>query len=242
MNIGYIYLITNLINNKKYIGQTQINVLDRWKQHCNRAKVSSVNGIDGAIRKYGVENFSYQIIRECPVEELDKWEIYYIKKYNTFQGDSSNKGYNLTKGGQGRLLYDIDELKMLEMYNNGMSAVDIGKYFNCSDRTIGKRLKKYGVDTKKHQQEWLQNNKEKWNKNLEKGRQSGKGKFKVGDNTKPVYLVELNKTFNSLKECSIWLFENNYTKASSWESVQKGLSRCLTQNKETYLKMHFRYI
>lgn len=46
-------------------------------------------------KKYGFENFSFEILEECKTEELDEEEIYWIKYY-----DSYNKGYNLTGGGQ----------------------------------------------------------------------------------------------------------------------------------------------
>lgn len=242
MGIGYIYLITNLINGKKYVGQTRTSVQERWYRHCCRANTEKAIGIDGAIKKYGAENFSCETIKECPIEELDKWEIYYIKEYKTYQGDNADIGYNLTLGGQGGLLFDIDETEMLEMYNNGKTAKEIGEYYHCSDKTIGSRLKKYNIDTKTHQKQWLKNHQEYWTDNLNKGKENNKGWFKEGDGTKPVYIVELDKAFPSLKECSQWLFDNGYSTASSWEAVRKGLSRCLTQNRKTYLKLHFKYL
>ena len=241
MNIGYIYLITNLINGKKYVGQTLITVDQRWKKHCSVARTQpGVSGIDGAIRKYGEENFSVDTIKECPVDELDKWEIYYIKHYNTFQGDNADIGYNITLGGQGGYLYEIDEDEMLQMYINGATAKEIAEYYNCSDRTIGNRLKKYNIDTKAHTKEWLKNN-TFWRDNLAKGKDSG-GAFQEGDGAKAVYIIELDKTFPSLKECSQWLLENNYTKATSWEAVRKSLSRHLNGDRESYLKMHFKFV
>lgn len=46
------------------------------------------------MRLYGIENFDFEIIEECPIEELDEKEIYYIKLF-----DSYNTGYNNTYGG-----------------------------------------------------------------------------------------------------------------------------------------------
>jgi len=239
MNKGYIYLITNKLNGKMYVGQTLMTVHERWLRHCSAARNNAnVTGIDGAIRKYGKENFSVETIKECPVTELDKWEIYFIQHYNTYQGNNDNNGYNITLGGQSGYIYDIDEEEMLQMYLNGMTAVELGKYYNCSDKTIGNRLSKYDVDTSQHRKEWLKNNPDIWKSNLQKS----KSRFKEGDNVKPVYIKELDKSFPSLKECSQWLIDNGYTNASSMDAVRKSLSRHLNGERDSYLKMHFEYL
>lgn len=239
MNKGYIYLITNKLNGKMYVGQTLMTVHERWLRHCSVARNNiNATGIDGAIRKYGKENFSVETIKECPVTELDKWEIYYIKYYNTYQGNNDNNGYNITLGGQSGYIYDIDEEEMLQMYFSGMTTVELGKYYNCSDKTIGNRLSKYGVDTLQHRKEWLKNNPDAWKSNFQKS----KSRFKEGDNVKPVYIKELDKSFSSLKECSQWLLDNGYTKAGNMDTVRKSLSRHLNGERASYLKMHFEYL
>jgi len=100
---GYIYCITNLINNKKYIGQTTRNIEKRWKEHLQNLKIK--NKLYNAINKYGYENFSIEsihFIKEANrldlKESLDKYEIFYIKTFNTYK-----KGYNSTEGGGGVL-------------------------------------------------------------------------------------------------------------------------------------------
>ena len=71
--MGYIYKITNLINNKIYIGQTINSLKTRMDKHISKAySKSDVTGIDGAIRKYGCENFVIDLIYECPDEELNQ--------------------------------------------------------------------------------------------------------------------------------------------------------------------------
>lgn len=92
-----IYKIENLINHKIYIGQSN-NIEQRWQHHkyesMNPQQVMYNYSIHRAFRKYGVDNFSFEIIEECLPEELDNKEIYYIQKYNSF-----NQGYNETTGG-----------------------------------------------------------------------------------------------------------------------------------------------
>ena len=86
-----IYKITNKLNNKCYIGQS-INIEKRLKTH-KLSKNDSL--IDNDIKKYGVENFSFEVVEECDYIELNIKESYYIKKYN-----SINHGYNIKEGSQ----------------------------------------------------------------------------------------------------------------------------------------------
>ena len=93
----YIYKITNLINGKLYIGKTSNSIKERWREHRN--SINTANSWDRsiyqAIRKYGKENFSWEIIEECSKEELDNKEIYWISYYNSYKN-----GYNQTTGGE----------------------------------------------------------------------------------------------------------------------------------------------
>ena len=64
--MGYIYMFVNRINNKKYVGQTINDNNTRYYQHMNAVKLeqnSEYNSpLHRAIRKYGIENFDYQIL------------------------------------------------------------------------------------------------------------------------------------------------------------------------------------
>ena len=72
-----IYKITNRINGKNYIGQS-INIKFRWKQHEQEAKGERRNSLlYQAMRKYGLENFSFEVIEECDREQLDAREDYW---------------------------------------------------------------------------------------------------------------------------------------------------------------------
>lgn len=99
--MGIIYKIENKITNEVYIGQTIFNLDKRWHQHIKE----SYEALDGKrqsfplfhrmIIKYGENNFIPSIVEECDDDELDKYEEYWIKQYN-----SNIKGYNSTIGGQ----------------------------------------------------------------------------------------------------------------------------------------------
>lgn len=92
----YIYKITNLINNKLYIGQAK-NIQDRWYEHCLEAASNRKNQhLYNAMRKYGINNFKIEPI-EGPIENYNEREIYWIAYYNTYL--DKTKGYNMTPGG-----------------------------------------------------------------------------------------------------------------------------------------------
>lgn len=85
----YIYKHTNKINGKCYIGQTK-NIKNRWRpegyKYCRK--------FYRAILKYGWDNFTHEILRECTEDDVDFWEAYYIGEH-----DSIENGYNLEGGG-----------------------------------------------------------------------------------------------------------------------------------------------
>jgi group I intron endonuclease len=91
--IGGIYKITNKLNKKCYIGQSK-DIKTRWKHHCWDAAKGSKLPIHNAIRKYGQDNFIFEIIEECSKEVRDEKEVYYIDLFNSYKD-----GYNATIGG-----------------------------------------------------------------------------------------------------------------------------------------------
>lgn len=100
-----VYLITNKINNKRYVGITIRSIQERFSQHSN-INIKNKSAINDAIRKYGKENFDVvQIDTASTLEELKQKEIYWIEKLGTFQHE-----YNLTKGGDGMLGYKFKEI------------------------------------------------------------------------------------------------------------------------------------
>ena len=118
MIYGYIYKITNLVNNKIYIGQA-IDIQKRWWEHLNCAKNQVNTFLYNAIRKYGASNFIIeQIDIASTKEELNNKEMYWIKKLNSINREV---GYNLTAGGTGGDTFSLHSLQDKQEIKNKMS-------------------------------------------------------------------------------------------------------------------------
>ena len=144
-----IYKIENLINNKVYIGQSE-NLPKRWKNHLNSykryLKGSKNRGhtiLWKAFDKYGLNNFKFTVVANCPKEYLNKLEVKFISIY-----DSYNKGYNATIGGQcggtmPKKVYQFDlKGNFLKEWTSVSNIVKIlkfsaaGIYSNINDKTF----------------------------------------------------------------------------------------------------------
>ena len=90
-----IYIIKNKINDKVYIGQAN-HAWKRWGTHLRDAHSKPKQIIDKAIKKYGEENFWYELL-ESQITNYDEREIYWIKEYNS----QIPNGYNVAPGGRG---------------------------------------------------------------------------------------------------------------------------------------------
>ena len=91
---GFIYITTNHINGKQYIGQKKYDKSNKWKKY-----LGSGIALKRAIEKYGESNFSKEIIEECETKEvLDDREKYWINYYNAVDSDDF---YNIASGGDG---------------------------------------------------------------------------------------------------------------------------------------------
>jgi group I intron endonuclease len=95
---GIIYVITNLVNGKQYVGKTQKSLEARWSGHIIDALGKSKYLIHKAIRSHKPENFSRKEIQHCrTLKTLNQAEIRWIKKLGTLIPN----GYNMTTGGEG---------------------------------------------------------------------------------------------------------------------------------------------
>lgn len=136
--MGYIYKITNIINNKIYIGLTTQTVEERWRQHVSSAfykKSKNYNEVfKKAIRKYGDNSFKIEIIDNSDnLEELKEKEKYWIKQYNCCYANGGI-GYNGTEGG------DSPTHPTIEVYHIDILTGEILESF----KSVKEAEKKYG--------------------------------------------------------------------------------------------------
>lgn len=93
---GVIYLVTNKVTGKVYVGQTIMSLAARWKGHCNAGKSSR---LWLSIQAHGRENFTVeQIDAALDKQELDNLERFYIAVY---EATNKETGYNFERGGAG---------------------------------------------------------------------------------------------------------------------------------------------
>lgn len=169
-----IYCIENLINCKKYIGQSK-HIKHRWaihkwdlshNKHCNQH-------LQKAWNRYGKSNFTFYILEECEMANLDSRELYYISLYNSCD---SSFGYNIEIGGGGK---------------KEISKETREKISRSAKLRVGEKNPFYGrhhsIETKRM---IGKANSMNW-----------KGKFGFEHNkSMPVYCVDLHKTFGSSRE------------------------------------------
>ena len=140
--MGYIYLITNLINSKKYIGKTVTTINERWQEHCldSRRERCNKRPLYDAFNKYGIENFKIEELEYVEDDsKLSEREVYWINELQTY----GCNGYNATKGGDGKILYDHNEI--IELARLGYTREQISKKLGCIKETISKVLKAHGI-------------------------------------------------------------------------------------------------
>ena len=189
--MGYIYKIRNIITNKCYIGETKkSNPLLRWNEH--KSKIQKGIGcpaLQDAVKKYGVENFTFVILIICFDEDRYKYEMEYIKKYNTM----APNGYNLTPGGEGGGFYGKKHSQ--ETINN-ISNFMKNRYSNNPELKHAISIKNKLIMNSEEVKEKIKNglkNSEKW-KNAVKG-------------NKRTFQTEETKT--KIKEIVTTYFNNN---------------------------------
>ena len=142
--ITRIYKIVNDINEKVYVGKTSNTVEERFKQHINDStkRKYEQRPLYNAINKYGAEHFSIHLIEECDISIENEREQYWIGYYKGYE-----EGYNATRGGEGKNLYDYDIIKNL--LEQEVSSKEISEKVGCCIEVVYKVAKINNINLKK---------------------------------------------------------------------------------------------
>lgn len=204
--MSIIYVITNDINNKQYVGKTHDSVEKRFKEHISDSKRNRCEKrpLYKAMNKYGIEHFYIKELEYCSASEASEREMYWIEKLDTY-----HSGYNATLGGDSKHYYNYKAIadKYLELQNLKETA----EYFGCDTATVRIACREYNIDI-------LSSAEVTRNK------------------SKNVLMLPEDKVFNSTGEAAKYLFENNLTdKNKHLESVQRNILRvCKNERKIAY--------
>lgn len=193
-----IYKATNKINGKCYIGQTRHSLEHRKTIHLRYAKKGVDTHFYQAIRKYGEENFEWEII--CSTnnkKHLNELETFYITKYNSIQN-----GYNMVDGGDNNIM-DIESVKT--KHDKVMRSPEVRNKISVT-------LKKYRAEhpfTEEHRRKLSQ--KAKGNHNFGSGDTRSIGCYCVLENGEQLHFhsyrdaykwwVTVDNVFNTKAEC-----------------------------------------
>lgn len=135
-----IYKITNTNNNKCYIGQSK-NIESRWAEHKKRFNNPNDTQYETplyrAFRKHGLKDFTFEIIEECSISELNIKESFWI---GYFRSMIDYDGYNLTLGGESSSGVSLNIIKVEEisklLKTTNLTNLDIANKFSVSENTI----------------------------------------------------------------------------------------------------------
>lgn len=185
-----IYCIENLIDGKKYIGQS-VNIKKRFHDHKYKLRKSQhINDfLQRAWNKYNEDSFKFYILEECDKNKLNELEVYYINIYNSF-----NNGYNLSIGGNSiGYMSDITKQKISNSHKNkNLDEKEIEKM-----RSVQKSIPIYQIDMNGNIiKEWF-------------GAREASKKLNINQSCIRACLENKRKSYLIYKDF-IWIYKNEY--------------------------------
>lgn len=225
---GFIYITTNMINGKRYIGQKKFK--KDWKIYLGSGKL-----LKRAIKKYEKENFIRDIVAIAYSEdELNKLESEWIKNYNASQNDNY---YNIAEGSVGgntHLGKTQEEIK--EMYEK---IINNRSYKHTKESKMKISISHKGVKlSEEHKKSLSEAHKgiNTWNllSDINKSKLSNFRSQRMKNNNpmarKVICLEDITKVFNTMSECA------NY-----YRIKVNGICKACKSKEHTYKKLHFMY-
>lgn len=160
---GHVYVVTNTVNGKKYVGQTTRDVSKRWKRHVeDSVKQSYKSRLHRAIQKYGADKFTTEVRSTCTGRKaLDMAERFYIALYQT---QNPEFGYNIAAGGQSGSGYRVQRERQVtftkdditQHIKDGLNLREIATRYNSGTTVVRKYIAKdFGKGVKELRTELL---------------------------------------------------------------------------------------
>lgn len=207
--MAYIYEITNILNQKKYIGKTEQSIEKRFKEHCSDAfkERNEKRPLYAAMRKYGIENFQIELIEET--DNPNEREIFWIEQKRTFKN-----GYNATMGGDGKKYLDYDLI--ISEYSEIQNMTKVAEKLNISVDSVRTALNSQHIQIKS-------------------GAEISK---EVNSKIIKMFDKENNfiKSFASLKDASKYVVEQGLSSATDLKGVSVHIRDCANQKRKTAYK------
>lgn len=213
--MAYIYVITNKINGKQYVGKTENTIDERWKEHKQDYKKERCEKrpLYDAMLKYGIDNFEIKELEYLKEggKLLSDREIYWIEKLNTY----GHNGYNATKGGDGKTLYDHN--KIIELYQSIGTMKGVSKQLGCGIDLVREVLNDNNIDVEKR-------------KNLQKPKQVEQ------------YSLDgkLLNTFDSCRTAGKYL-KTIINTSSTFEELGRSIGKCARGYRKTAHKFIWKF-
>jgi hypothetical protein len=211
--MAYIYMITNKINGKVYVGKTEESIQKRFVEHCNDSKKDRCKNrpLYRAMNKYGCENFTVSLLEETDQPEIR--EEFWIE-----QKQSYHSGYNATRGGDGKKYLDYDLI--CDTYKKLQTATKTASALGISIETVLTVIHQHGIA--KNQQEISRN---------------------IFGKTINMYDLAGNfeQRFESLADAAKFLQLNNYTPTTDDRGIIVHLRGCANGKRKTAYKKIWRW-
>ena len=212
-----IYKITNKTNEHCYIGQST-DIERRWKCHISNASAKNIADynypLQKAFRKYGIEKFSFEILKLCKKSELLDWEVYFYDKYRPQYNQirpNENPVFNPTIEARRQAIFQTEEYKK-----------------KCSRKPSAETRKKVSESLKNSVKHKQTHNTAEYKAKMFEIRQRGKRR------NKPIVMFndKEKRQFESMMACARWLDEN--TDFKSKNKVSKIKAVCDGERKSAF--------
>lgn len=222
-----IYLVTNIINGKQYVGQTIRPLRERWRDHC---RVKDDNYFHRAIRKYGADSFRLEVIDTAKsVEELDRKEIFWIKELNTLYPG----GYNLKIGGDASMRgrFGMFNPKAKIIYQFTLDGAMVNGYYGVGDAARRTGISQSGIGRSAKRGDvlaggcvWLWHSDDMWEQLIHRIDNY------TGGRKQPVVCVETGEVFQSASDA-----------ARKYGTIASSVLSCCSGRLKTTAKKHWKY-